>query len=579
MSINSCNNFPISCSLISIVTNPFFSSSEQNIAMPSSNSNPFATIVNHVGYDVDIYDVYNNSGKLQGLLTYTKLATVLNGTSGQQVQTIHLASQLQAMRTGNIPALNNNYYQQFPVAVMGVSPFNDSNSFTLTNDSQQGMEESFRFIKYAQANPSSQLATSFRAALVDPTSQKTAVDKFFQGTGSFKHCTLATWSAVVAWQAQFTSAWQGTYYLYSLGDSSDAHTKGPSLVSTLTIEASAQNSSAVLAMAGTDNESAALAMVGDGTMQEQDAGTGNLSVALTPSWLNVTQNSQQNGKAVVNYVIGVAFSGTINGVKVAGNLNKLALPDPSDTSKKASEKSSAFQFSLSSLFSLLGLLAPIGMLAYQAKSYHEAKTQRENENKKRASSKDEAEEQDEESERKSQSEEIPELRKQGNGVELSVSQVPKNNAQWNEANRIPGELADLSNQEERLAEAVEDGAPNQADEDAAENVGEARAKLMHAVDPNTSAEERAAALEDASQKLADTKQSLSEELAKGGEALSTEAARASEAVEKALNEVQEQEEAAEQNEEQKEEEIEQAEDEPLEEGQFEEAVPEATVEV
>lgn len=164
-------------------------------------------------------------------------------------------------------------------------------------------------------------------------------------------------------------------------------------------------------------------------------------------------------------------------------------------------------------------------------------------------------------------------------MELSVSQVPKNNAQWNEANRIPGELADLSNQEERLAEAVEDGAPNQADEDAAENVGEARAKLMHAVDPNTSAEERAAALEDASQKLADTKQSLSEELAKGGEALSTEAARASEAVEKALNEVQEQEEAAEQNEEQKEEEIEQAEDEPLEEGQFEEAVPEATVEV
>ncbi|KAK7177540.1 hypothetical protein DPSP01_014484 [Paraphaeosphaeria sporulosa] len=547
--------------------------------MPSSNSTPIATIVNDLGYDVDIYDVYNNSGSPQGLLTYTKLATVPSGATGQQVQTIHLASQLQAMRTGHIQALNNNYYQQFPVAVLAVSPFNDSNSFTLTSDLQQGMEESFRFIKYAQANPSSQLATSFRTALGDPTSQKTAVNKFFQGTGSFKQCTLATWSAVVSWQAQFTSAWQGTYYLYSVGDS-DGHTKAPVLVATLTIGASAQDSSAVLTMAGTDNESTALVMVGDGTMQEQNAGTGNLSVALTPSWLNVTQTSQQDGKAVVNYVIGAAFSGTINGVKVAGNLNKLALPDPSDTSKSAADKSSAFQFSLASLFSLLGLLAPIGMLTYQAKAYYEAKEQKQNDKQEDAPSKDDEERQQEEIEQKYQEDDLPQVRNQAQQVELeSVPQVPRAYAQVSQGRDIQIKEETVSEQMEQLNEVQEDGAPNQGLEDAAVNLGEAQEKLAHAVDPNTSAEERDADVTDATKKLTDTNKLLGDELAAGDKALSQEAVKAQQNAKDALEEVQEQEEATRENEEQKQAENEQDEDEPVDENQFDDAEPEVPVEL
>lgn len=194
--------------------------------------------------------------------------------------------------------------------MLAVSPFADSNAFTVTSDNQQSMVDSFKFIKYTQANPSSQLATQFRTALGDTTNQKTAVNKFFQGTGSFKLCTLSTWTAVFTWQAQFTNPWQGTYYLYSLD-------KVPALVATLVITASADNSSAVLTMAGTNNENTAVVMAGDGTMSEQNQGTGNLSVALTPTWLNVAQTSQQDGKTVSNYVIGAAYTGTINGQKVA----------------------------------------------------------------------------------------------------------------------------------------------------------------------------------------------------------------------------------------------------------------------
>jgi hypothetical protein len=89
-----------------------------------TSTNPIATITNKLGFDVDIYDVFNPNASTQGLLTYTKLATVPTGTAAQQVQTIHFASQLQATRSGNITALSNvNYYKQFPVAVLAVSPF------------------------------------------------------------------------------------------------------------------------------------------------------------------------------------------------------------------------------------------------------------------------------------------------------------------------------------------------------------------------------------------------------------------------------------------------------------------------
>lgn len=117
----------------------------------------------------------------------------------------------------------------------------------------------------------------------------------------------------------------------------------------------------MLAMADADNESTPVVMVGYGPIQEQNPGTSNLAVDLTPTWLNVSQTSQRDGKTVTNYAIGTAFTGSINGVKVIGNLNQLTIPDPSDTSKHAIDKNSANSFTLGSLIQLAGILIGIGM--------------------------------------------------------------------------------------------------------------------------------------------------------------------------------------------------------------------------
>jgi hypothetical protein len=101
------------------------------------SSNRVTTIINNLGCDVDIYDVLdpntNADPSTSVALTYTKLATVPKGATSQNVQTIRPASQLQAIITGNIEALNNNYYQEFTVAVMGTSRFSNFD-FNIRND-------------------------------------------------------------------------------------------------------------------------------------------------------------------------------------------------------------------------------------------------------------------------------------------------------------------------------------------------------------------------------------------------------------------------------------------------------------
>lgn len=88
----------------------YFSTSPRSIM----SSNLVDTITNNLDCSVDIYDVFdpntNSDPGTSVALTYAKLATVIKGASSQKVQAIHPASQPQAMVTGNIEALNNNYY-------------------------------------------------------------------------------------------------------------------------------------------------------------------------------------------------------------------------------------------------------------------------------------------------------------------------------------------------------------------------------------------------------------------------------------------------------------------------------------
>ncbi|KAM0226872.1 hypothetical protein ACHAP5_012295 [Fusarium lateritium] len=113
---------------------------------------------------------------------------------------------------------------------------------------------------------------------------------------------------------------------------STANPSAPTLVATLAITTSAEDNSALLTMAAKGGQSTPIEMPDDGSMQEQNVGTGPLSVSLNPAWLNVLQTSQKTGDSYT--VIGAAFMGTINNAKVAGNLNKivvLSIPSSSES--------------------------------------------------------------------------------------------------------------------------------------------------------------------------------------------------------------------------------------------------------
>ena len=526
--------------------------------MPSTD--PIATITNNLGFDVDIYDVFNPNASAQGLLTYKKLATVPNGTTAQQVQTIHFASQLQAVRSGNITALSNvNYYQQFPVAVLAVSPFGQSKDFTLTTDMQQAMEQSFQFIKYTQANPSSVLATNFRTALADKTSQQNAVNTFFQGTTSFKLCTLVTWTTVVGWQVQFTNPWQGTYYLYSLGTTSTGSTTSaspPALVATLAIASSAEADSAVLTTAVT-NQSTPIVMVGDSTMQEANPGTGAISVVLTPTWLNVTQTSQQDGKTVTAYVIGAAFTGAINGVQVAGNLNQLAIPDPTEKSQNATDKNASNSFIITTTSQLVGMLSGIGMLFVMIWGHRKSTTQKKMDVQKDAKDKEDAEEKQAEVEAEDRRNDGPPEEAKQAEVSKSASEVPSEYEQNELSQRVDKEENEVEHEEEEIGEDLGDGnAPDEEFEEAADEVEEADLNLEKATDPNTSAKDREAAVNNADSNLKDSGAEINNDLVENRNKLPEMEVEAEANAAKASKEVEQEDEADKEVEEEHQEEIE-----------------------
>ncbi|KAM0293751.1 hypothetical protein ACHAPM_011492 [Fusarium culmorum] len=485
-----------------------------------STSNPTATITNNSGFNLDIYDVFNPStdSDTPGPLTYTLLASVPKGTKAQDVQTIHFASQLQAMLTGNIKALNGKFYQQFPVAVLAISPFADTNAFTITSDMLQSMVDSFKFIKYSQANPSSQLATKFHAALGDKTSQQNAVNKFFQG--------------------QFTNPWQGTYYLYTRGSSSDK-ASALALTATLAITASADNNSAVLTMAATNEESTPVVMAGDGTMQEQDQGTCNVSVVLKPVWLNVTQTSQQDGKTVSNYVIGAAFTGTINGVEVAGNLNKLSLPEPSDTSKSAEEKFKSVDFYISKVESLIGVIAAVVMAYFAWKNYKQEATQKKNKVQEKAGSKDEAEARQNEVEENYQLEVVSQASADLARVEPIASQVQGEYEVVTQAENIRNAENGVQKLRENFSEALQEIAPSPPVEKTAINLELIDNKLVKAKDPTLTLEERGDIMVDVKTNITDVIVNI-EELQDSGARLIEKAGKSLENAKAAAEEIKEQ---------------------------------------
>lgn len=318
----------------------------------SDLTNPKATITNNSSVDVEVYDVFNPSGEDKAVLTYTHLGTVAKGET-KELQTVHFASQLQAMYTGNVAAIGGKYYTQFPVAVMPIVPIGTrkKTSHTITSDEQKSMEQAYLFQKYAVANPDSSLAKAFTVALADPD-QTTTVNTFFAGTRNFSLATMAAWTAVVTWSSQFTCAWQGTYYLYSVPDKDSKDT--PALTATVVITSTPDTDSAVLTMQGS-SDGTSLAMNGTG-LEEANVGVGGVSVSLQPAWMNVVQTSD----AGTRYLIGTGMSGTVNGVNVFGTGDKRPDPKPADAGSPSTSSSrwdNFFQMSFKDIFSLaLGVI-------------------------------------------------------------------------------------------------------------------------------------------------------------------------------------------------------------------------------
>ncbi len=285
----------------------------------------FATvsITNGLNTAIDVYDEYIADPSHPAPIQYTHLQTIAAGATGQ-VQCIRQSALLLATITGTVQEFAGQYYHQFPVKEMSGTQLSSGTppplAYTVTTADRTGAIGSFLFQRYIQANPAAELTKDFHTALTpDPTRAKTveqSVNDFFLSTTDFKQCTYDSWINVLNWLDNFTSGWQGDYYLYKKpGSQSD-----PSpLVARLQILSDASADSAVVTICSTDAQgnlapssppqSATLVMNGDGTMQSADP-VKTIPVNLTLVWMNEISSTPPH------YTITDAVTGSVAGTDV-----------------------------------------------------------------------------------------------------------------------------------------------------------------------------------------------------------------------------------------------------------------------
>lgn len=325
------------------------------------------TITNNLSIPVDIYDVYNPATAGQTVpYQYTQLGTLAAGKTST-VTTIRSLTQLQAMYTGFVPELDNKYYYQFPVRIMSGTQSSDGSPlvYTIAETDRLASVQSFLFHKFAMANPDSGLTTNLNAAL--KTGKADTVNAFFAGTQNYQNCTLAAWNAIMTWLMQFTTGWQGPYYLYENPPSSVPDGYLPKLLATLNILSAPGVNSATLSSCTSDAkgnpvyttpaQNTTVVMFGNGTLVDANPGAqGDLSFSVTPLWMNVVQTSTQNGVEVPGYVIGSGVCGTLMGTDVVSSQTARQVPGkPADASKQG-YFDSLFSSASSTLSTLVGLI-------------------------------------------------------------------------------------------------------------------------------------------------------------------------------------------------------------------------------
>lgn len=344
------------------------------------------TITNNLKIPVDIYDVNNPSTDTQVLpFIYTKLGTIDAG-SKSAITTITTPSGLQAMYTGTVLELDNKYYYQFPIKYMSGTQRSLHGTplpliYTIEETDRLASIKSFMFHKFAMANPGSALTINLNKAV--KTENDNAIDAFFAGTLFFNNCTQASWIAIITWLQQFTSGWQGPYYLYQKPPSPYPADYVPQLLATLNILSDAQNNSATLRICKQLSNgdpiynnpplTYGVIMAGDGTMVESKEVT-DISLKVTPVWMNVIQTNIQSDEPVTNYLIGSAVCGKLGEMNVVSFQTARQIPGKPADSKKVGFFDSLFSSASSTLSTLVGLIM---LYEFVAKAFNKGQAEKE----------------------------------------------------------------------------------------------------------------------------------------------------------------------------------------------------------
>ena len=287
-------------------------------------SYPQLTITNSLAFDLDAYDQFSDS---DGNITYTKLGTVSANSTGT-IDTLHEGNVIGLVRSGIISAFSSSeYYVDFPVANLVVSSLDEVFAYTIGEDEQEGMEQALQFFKYISANPLGTTATDFKDLLSNETASTldTDVKAYFAVLSAYSKCNLTAWTNVNLWLNREFSPWQeATYYLYTTtGTISEKATASISIASDGTATATLTEKSS--------GDTTNLA-ISDGTITEENIGSGSVSVSLTPTF------------TYVDSAISPVLTGTVDGVSVLGTKEK---QDTSSSSSSSSGFSDASIVSIS----------------------------------------------------------------------------------------------------------------------------------------------------------------------------------------------------------------------------------------
>ena len=366
-----------------------------------SQSNPIVKITNNLPHSVDIYDVFNPSinGEVKPY-KYTKLGRISSGET-QNIQTIRTASMLQGIFSGKISEIDNNYYNNFPIKVMSAVEFGFDNpppiEYTITSDDKSAMIQSFLFHRYAMANPSSTLTTNLYSAI--KKGDVKSINTFFSSTKNFSDCTLSTWNAIQTWLQQSLSGWQGPFYLYEKAPNPTPSGYLPILVATLNITSDQNGDKATMQSCTTDSkgnpiysipsQTTTIIMNGDGTMGDSNPGQ-DISVNLTPVWMNVIQTSMKDGKPTSSYLAGPTLTGTIASSQVVSSQKARQFPNQKKVSPK---QASSFDSSFGKISQGVGLLVGLLFLGEFASKIFKSASNKIEKLKEKASSKKEFEDQ------------------------------------------------------------------------------------------------------------------------------------------------------------------------------------------